>query len=95
MTTQKTAGQKNFTFQSGSIQMPLKLYKEDATGGLYIPIWFYSNTEHDFRLVAFCSFTFQSGSIQIKNEQFDTSTAIFTFQSGSIQIGDVRQNGHA
>ena len=89
-----------FTFQSGSIQMPLKLYKEDATGGLYIPIWFYSNSRTCKKpYILWGYFTFQSGSIQMYQKEYDTSTPdFFTFQSGSIQIlysfrqGQLRQN---
>ena len=54
---------------------------------LYIPIWFYSNFLASKNDESFSRFTFQSGSIQIRQ----SSVAVFfvcnfTFQSGSIQI---------
>ena len=54
-----------FTFQSGSIlimEMRMRGYKEIT---LYIPIWFYSNTDITTETFDSQAFTFQSGSILI------------------------------
>ena len=78
---------KNFTFQSGSIQINCKhtafninLYFTFQSGSIQILSW-----PHFFCCAS--SFTFQSGSIQIPfKRQLSDFLKAFTFQSGSIQI---------
>ena len=78
---------KNFTFQSGSIQIQMPANRVIFNNVLYIPIWFYSNFVSLVACFAFYVFTFQSGSIQMPTStSYVLSTKYFTFQSGSIQI---------
>ena len=58
-------GIKNFTFQSGYIQMACKRHKREEVTGLYIPIWLYSNYFIAKLFQNSLYFTFQSGYIQI------------------------------
>ena len=54
-----------FTFQSGSILMQTIKSLLGTSSTLYIPIWFYSNSDNQNKLKQRVFFTFQSGSILI------------------------------
>ena len=77
---------KEFTFQSGYIQIYFISSRLNSPSNIYIPIWLYSNAEK-IGEIPVVRFTFQSGYIQIVVECFTSKKATpFTFQSGYIQI---------
>ena len=78
---------KDFTFQSGSIQIWPSLKFSEKSIILYIPIWFYSNRCGQLRVIIrkllYIPIWFYSngGGYNYRGRYF-----LFTFQSGSIQI---------
>ena len=56
---------RDFTFQSGYIQIQTPKMAKLQYLGLYIPIWLYSNLLFHRTAFALQAFTFQSGYIQI------------------------------
>ena len=55
--------------------------------GIYIPLWFYSNTNEDIMYVKTTEFTFHYGSILIVQESHAwREITRFTFHYGSILI---------
>ena len=86
-----------FTFQSGSILIPIACPEKGSFIGLYIPIWFYSNLVgvdiNESAGFLYIPIWFYSNA---RHRLHCIRERCFTFQSGSILIGieqfrDVRQ----